>query len=336
MTPSYSNSKWTTQGVLALALVAGFGLQTTQVFAADAPHVRLLATDPRALTGSSSGAFTIIRDGDTNASLTVNLDISGTAANGVDYATLANSVTFDPGVLAVDLVVSPVVNPGNRGNKTVVLSVSSNAAYTVFGRGTGTVRITDDLFDVPPPSVTISSPADGSVFTSPANITLSADLGDSEVPVRSVSFYANDDFVGRVTTPPYTLVLPKVKAGAYTIFARAVDETGKSSVSAPVDITVSDAPVVTLSTADGSSTYFLGQVVPLQAAIGDSSEKISSVSFYVNNKLVGTSTTAPFTLDWSPTKMGTFNVQATAVDGKTGKKGSSAKLPITITQSIGQ
>lgn len=336
MTHSISNPRWTAPGMLALALVAGLGLQTSQVSAADAPHVRLLATDPRALTGSSSGAFTIIRDGDTNVSLTVNLDISGTAANGVDYGPLANTVTLDPGVLAVDLVVSPVVNPGHRGNKTVVLAVESNAAYSVWGRGTATIRITDDLFDVPPPSVSVSSPTDGSVFTAPASITLSADVGDSEVPVRSVSFYANDDFVGRVTSPPYTLVWPKVKAGTYSVFARAVDENGKSSVSTPSDITVSATPVVTLSTADGGSTYFLGQVVSLQAAIGDSSETISSVSFYVNNKLVGTSTTAPFSFDWTPAKMGTFNVQATATDSKTGKKGSSAKVPITITQSMGQ
>jgi hypothetical protein len=336
MTLPSSTPTWKAPGLLALALVLGLGLQAMQTSAAEAPGVALLATDPSALAGTSTGAFTIVRHGDSNLSLTINLGISGTAANGVDYAALGNVLTLDPGVLALDVVVSPVINPANRGNKTVVLTVESNAAYAVYGKGTATVKITDDLYDVPPPTVSVSSPADGSVFTAPATVTLSANVSDPEIPIGSVSFYANDTFVGRVTNAPYTLVMPNVHAGKYAIFARAVDEFGKSAVSTPVDITVSDTPVVTLSTADGSSTYFQGQTVPLQAAIGDPNEAISSVGFYVNSKLVGTATTAPFTFGWTPTKTGTFNVQAIATDANSGKKGSSAKLAITITQSIGQ
>ena len=48
--------------------------------------------------GPVSGDFTLTRDGDTNVALTVYLAISGTASNGVDYATLTNLVIVRSGV----------------------------------------------------------------------------------------------------------------------------------------------------------------------------------------------------------------------------------------------
>ncbi|MDB6020208.1 MAG: hypothetical protein JWQ04_65, partial [Pedosphaera sp.] len=267
-------------GVLAL----GLAVQPMEA-SAQAPGVKLLATDPSALAGTSSGTFTLIRYGDTNLSLTVNLNIAGTASNGVDYAAVDSSLTLDPGVLALDVLVQPSVNPANRGNKTVVLTVQSNAAYTVYGTPSATVKIVDDLYDVPPPTVTITSPGDGSVFTRPTAITLTADVSDPNLPIQGVSFYANDNFLGRVTNSPYTLVWTNAHAGKYAIFSRATDTFGKSAVSSPVDITVSDVPVVTLSPVDGSTVVILGQQIGLQAQVGDPNETIKSVSFYVGGTL---------------------------------------------------
>src|SRR5271169_4772596 len=144
-------------GLLACTLAVAAGLQ------AQIPTVVLRATDPTALEGTTTGAFTLIRHGDTNSALDVSVAISGTASNGVDYAALSGVLTIPAGFYAIDVPVQPILDTAVRGNKTVVLTLQSSAAYKVGGRGTATVKIVDDVFDIPPPSVSMTSPADGSV-----------------------------------------------------------------------------------------------------------------------------------------------------------------------------
>src|SRR6266480_3308451 len=114
-----------TSGTIILSALMG-GSTISTVLAADPPVepplVQLLATDPTALEGASTGAFTLIRSRDTNADLAVNYLIKGTASNGVDYVLLPSSATIPAGFLAADIVVQPIVDPMNRGNKTVVLN----------------------------------------------------------------------------------------------------------------------------------------------------------------------------------------------------------------------
>ena len=86
-----------------LAVVAGFFLPVA--FAADQPEpqlpkVSVVASDPIAFQGLTTGSFTLFRD-DTNGALSVKITLSGTASNGVDYATLPDSVTIPPGFHAV-------------------------------------------------------------------------------------------------------------------------------------------------------------------------------------------------------------------------------------------
>src|SRR5271170_5620696 len=140
-----------------------------------AQTVKILATDPVALEGTSTASFTLVRTGDSSSDLSVNLTISGTASNGVDYVAIASPVTIPAGYLAVDVPIQPILDTVNRGNKTVVLTLDGSSAYTVKGKGYATVKIVDDVFNVAPPEVTLTSPADGSVYTAPASITLSAD-----------------------------------------------------------------------------------------------------------------------------------------------------------------
>jgi Bacterial Ig domain len=321
--------QWKSVSLIACTLMLGVSLQ-----AQDLPRVRLRATDPSALSGTTGGAFTLIRHGDTNDALTVTVDISGTAANGVDYAPISTVLILPPGYLAVDIPVQPIADTVNRGNKTVVLTVQPSAAYTIAGSAKATVKIVDDVFDIPPPTVSMSSPADGSVFSLPATVTLQADVSDTELAIAGVSFYANDNFIGRVTNSPYTLVWTKSQAGKYAFFARAEDQLGKSAVSDPVHVTLSATPVVTLNVADGS-TFRVGANVTLQAQFGDPNETIKSVNYLVNGKSIGTSTTAPFSVNWVATPRGTYTLQATAVDLNTGKKGSSDKITVTVAPDLG-
>ena len=56
----------------------------------------------------------------------------------------------------------------------------------------------------------------------------------------------------------------------------------------------------------------------------------------MNGKAIGTTTSAPYSVNWVPTANGTYTVQATAIDQNTGKKGSSDKETVTVTTILGR
>jgi hypothetical protein len=294
------------------------------------PAILLLATDPTALEGTSSGAFTLIRSGPNTNDLTVSLAISGTASNGVDYATIKDTATIPTGSQAVDILVAPIIDTDNRGNKTVVLTVLTNASYRIEGQRHAYVKIIDDVFDIPPPTVSLTSPTNGSAFDDPASITLQADATDSGVLIKSVSFYANDIFLGKSTTSPYSLVWTNPHGGRYTLFARAVNQVGESTLSAPVQITVTDAvPVVTITSPTNGMNFVLHDKISIHADASDSDDAIQSVSFYANDHFLGTVTNAPYSLVWSNAPAGRFYLRAKAVD-QAGDRGYSKPVLINV------
>ena len=88
-----------------------------------------------------------------------------------------------------------------------------------------------------PPTVSLTAPGEGSSFTAPATITLSATASDGD-GVSSVSFYAGSILVGTDASNPYSIQWTDVAAGNYALTAVALDSLGASSVSPPVNITV--------------------------------------------------------------------------------------------------
>jgi hypothetical protein len=89
-----------------------------------------------------------------------------------------------------------------------------------------------------PPAVTLTSPAAGSVFTAPATVNLAANAADSDGSVTRVDFYAGATLIGSDASAPYAVTWSNVAAGAYTLTARATDNAGAVTVSAPISITV--------------------------------------------------------------------------------------------------
>ncbi len=98
------------------------------------------------------------------------------------------------------------------------------------------------------PTVEITSPVNGEIFTSPASITIDADVTDSYA-VNFVEFFANSKRIGRIeNASPYTFEWNDVKPGVYNLMAKATDELGLSSISKSVLIIV--VPVKPLSKSD--------------------------------------------------------------------------------------
>ena len=88
------------------------------------------------------------------------------------------------------------------------------------------------------PQVTLTSPLIGTPPLAPATLTLGASASDSDGTVAAVEFYAGTTLLATVDTAPFTATWSDVAAGSYTLTARAIDDLGASTTSAPVIFTV--------------------------------------------------------------------------------------------------
>jgi glucose/arabinose dehydrogenase len=93
------------------------------------------------------------------------------------------------------------------------------------------------------PSVNITAPVNGETIPSNSDILLKADAADTDGTVRKVEFFQGANKIGEDTTSPYQYLWTGVPTGAYSITAKATDNTQMTTTSAPVAINVTAAPV---------------------------------------------------------------------------------------------
>jgi len=151
------------------------------------------------------------------------------------------------------------------------------------------------------PVVTITSPANNSNSTAPANISLAVTASDADGSVSKVDYYNGTTLIAS-TTSPFTFAWNNVAAGTYTITAIATDNRGGVTVSAPVSVTVNAATVATVyqdcnyggyAVSLGVGNYTMSQLVALGAKDNDlSSIKVQSgyeVILYADDNFGGAS-----------------------------------------------
>jgi hypothetical protein len=293
------------------------------------PTVRVLATDPSALVGTSSGAFTVVRSGAVTADLVVAFSLGGTAANGVDYREIKPEVTIPAGFWAEDIVIEPLLNPANRGNKTVTLHLLPREnVYGLDGRKVALLRIVDDTFNDVAPKVALTSPADGAAFELPAVVTLTAEASDPDDPIQGVSFFADDICLGRVTTAPYTLSWTNPPVGPHALFARAFDQSGKSAISTPVKITVkATPPAITLTAPTDGQVFPTPATVKIDAQVTKGSGAITKVLLLGDGRPLATLHAEPYTFTWERVPAGPHAITATVID----EFGQTATASVRIT-----
>jgi chitodextrinase len=89
-----------------------------------------------------------------------------------------------------------------------------------------------------PPTVAITSPANGATFTAGSTILVSANAADSDGSVARVRFFDGPTLIGEDTTAPYSIQWSGAANGAHALTATAVDNANASTMSASVSITV--------------------------------------------------------------------------------------------------
>jgi hypothetical protein len=126
------------------------------------------------------------------------------------------------------------------------LSWGASQAYSLIITGSegGTIN--------PPPTVSVTSPGNGASFPKDSSITISATASDlvyggSAGIVSKVEFFAGGTKFAEDTTAPYSVSWTPSGSGTYVITAKATDNEGAQTTSAPISVTIlndSRAPVI--------------------------------------------------------------------------------------------
>ncbi len=115
----------------------------------------------------------------------------------------------------------------NRFSNSVILQPYQSA-----------VLIKDGTVQNTAPTVSITSPQNGTTYAAPATIYMVAAASDSDGTISKVEFYNGTYLLHTEYQGTYSYSWSNVPAGTYTLTAKATDDKGAVTVSAPVTISV--------------------------------------------------------------------------------------------------
>jgi len=238
------------------------------VFVTPTPVVSVQASVSIA-SPNAPGIFTITRTGETNNNLAVPCFLSGTAQDGIDYASVTNPIVIPAGQFSTEVSINPLVFqagnaravtlqlynylvPGGGGPGPVVPQLAVlNPPFLVGSPSAATVYLKADDRNVHKPVVRITQPGHDQSFPAGSDITITASAFDHDTDVSLVEFFDRATKLGETpattTTPPgqhvsFSFTWTNAPIGPHLLRARATDSQGKTQVSGPVKIKVLPAP----------------------------------------------------------------------------------------------
>lgn len=188
-----------------------------------------------------------------------------------------------------------------------------------------------------PPTVSLTSPANGAQFDQGTDITISAAASDNDGVVAKVEFLVDGIKIGESTGPSFDMVWSGAAPGSHALTAVATDEDGATRTSAAVNISVNalstnQPPAVSLTQPSDGASFAFGSLISIAASANDPDGSIASVEFFAGASSIGTVSSAPFTITWSQAPLGSSVITAVATDNA-GAKATSAARTVTVVQS---
>jgi len=187
-------------------------------------------------------------------------------------------------------------------------------------------------------SVTLTAPPNGSTYTAPANITLTATARTTQgYTVSKVEFFRSGaTLIGTDITAPYSFNWNGVPVGTYTITAVATavkkNKPNQTATSAPVNITVNAPnvpPTVSMTSPANNATFTAPANITLTATAADSDGTIAKVEFFYGGaNLIATLTVPPYSIIWTGVPQGAYTLTAKATDNLNATTTSS---PVNVT-----
>jgi hypothetical protein len=177
------------------------------------------------------------------------------------------------------------------------------------------------------PTITLTSPSNGSGYTAPATINLAASVAANGHTITKAQFYNRATLLGEDTSAPYSLMWSNVSAGSYSLTARAVYDTGSTVASSAANVTVAavnTAPAITdvvdqtinEDTAAGPLAFTVGDAETAAGSLTVSGTS-SSPTLVPNGNIVFGGTGASRTVTVTPlaNQSGTATITVTVSDG---------------------
>ena len=284
------------------------------------------------VTGVAQTAVTLTAPA-SNASATLGVPLPLTASASATPGTVVTQVEFFAGATSLGVVpATPFTlawTPAAVGTFAIKARVTDSAGTTAESASVNvTVGQSSSAF------VAVTSPVPGAVVTVgvPADVTATATAPTAGAIVSQVQFLAGTSVIGTVTTPVGGVYSVKwtPTAGNTTLTARVTDTLGGTATSSGVTVTGVVATSVSLTAPANNSTAVVGTAVNLTAsAAATAGAIIAQVEFLAAGVPVGSVTTAPFTLAWTPAASGPTAVTARATDSF-GNVVTSAAINVTV------
>ena len=170
----------------------------------------------------------------------------------------------------------------------------------------------------PPPTVNLTSPANGATFNQGTAIQVAANAADSNGTVARVEFFDGATSIGVDTTSPFAITWSNAGVGSHTLTARATDNGNATTTSAAVTITVNATgnppPTVNITSPANNSSFNQGVAIQVAANAADSNGTVVRVEFFDGTTSIGVDTTSPFAITWSNASPGSHSLTARATD----------------------
>lgn len=265
---------------------------------------------------------------------TVSFNVKSGALNRRNFFVAFNSTRARNGS---ETLITQVNNVGTTATTyTATFTVPSTGTYymlyylTYIGGATYNTIHVDDVqvyWTNNNPTVSLTYPAATSYPSIGSTVNLTATAADADGTVDSVVFYANGTRLGKDVSSPYSLPYT-VGAGTTSITARAYDNQGASTLSAAQNVVGNANPTISL-TAPASLSLGISGTIEVTANAADADGTVAAVEFYVNDSLIGTDASAPYSINWAATS-GNYAIRAKAIDNNGGSASSSiAQVEIT-------
>ena len=134
---------------------------------------------------------------------------------------------------------------------------------------------------------------------------------------------------------PYTGTWSNITVGSHNLTARATDNQGAQTTSAPVAITVTvnSPPTVSLTAPQTGAQYQPPATIAFAATAADSDGTVAKVEFLLNGAVVGSATAAPYAFTAINIAAGSYTAAARAIDND---GAATTSTGVTVTVAVNQ
>ncbi len=257
-----------------------------------------------------------LENGATLSTLTVTNNLLYKLPLGSVSGTYANNLSSDPLIVKSGSRPDPYYTPGAG---SPLIDAGTNVGFSFLGSAPDIGAY--EYGGSPPanslPQVSITAPANNASVTSGTSVTITANATDSDGTVSKVEFFSGATRLGEDLSSPYSFVWNAPGVGAYTLTAKATDNTGAVTTSAAINLTVvasNIAPSVSITAPANHETFTEGIAVTITADASDTDGLVTKVEFFNGDIKLAEDPASPYGFIWDNMSAGNYIVTVRATD----------------------